>query len=175
MAESLRRELATDLHGVGLGEAIACTYHAHPREIATDAPVQIEAIRLVDHPDLAEAPDHWLIDAARCSQHTVATIEVPTRGYEEALVRVPLAEATDEVSVSTPAPESVYMHDFTPASEGLAPMMIDQPLMEARPPGDVGYSRWTRVLGLLAAAPPASLREHLEELIAWSPEPPDGW
>lgn len=69
MADSLRRELATDLHAVGLGEAIACTYHARPTELATDAPVQLEAIHLVD------PPDHWVIDAARCAQHAVSTVE----------------------------------------------------------------------------------------------------
>lgn len=175
MAESLRRELADELHGVGLGEAITCTYHARPTEIATDAPVQVEAIQLVDHPQLDEAPDHWVIDAARCSQHAVLTIEEPTRGYEEALVRVPIAAAPDGVSVATPAPKSIYVQDFKPATAGLAPMMFDQQLMEASEPGDMGYARWTRVLGWLAAEPPAPLREHLEELIAWSPETPEEW
>lgn len=84
-------------------------------------------------------------------------------------------EANDGVSVATPSPESLYVHDVTPATEGLPPMMIDQSLMDASEPGDVGYARWTRVLGLVAAEPPASLREHLEALIAWSPETPDGW
>lgn len=54
-------------------------------------------------------------------------------------------------------------------------MAIDQQLLDAAEPNDHDLSRWTRVIGMLAAEPPEPLREHLEFLIERSPETPDRW
>lgn len=130
------------------------------------------AIRLVDHPQLDEYPNHWVIDTARCADHAVDEIVDPTRGFEEVLLRVPVMTSNDVVSVATPEVDAVSIRAFSPANEGLHPLVIDQQLMDVADPKDVGFSRWTRVLGMVAAEPPEPLREHLEELIEESPETP---
>jgi hypothetical protein len=165
MTVPIRQALHEDLHAVGLGEGIACDYHQRPKEIESDEPVLIEAIRLVDHPQLDDLPDGWVIDAARCEAHTVSEIREPTRGYEEALVQLPVTESNNVVSISTPEVDTVRVLDFSPANEGLHPLVVDQQLMTATEPDDHGLSRWTRVIGMLDAEPPEPLREHLESLI----------
>lgn len=173
MTDRIRHEIRMDLHATSFGEGIACDYHARPETLPTDEPVLIEAIRLVDHPQLDEYPDHWVIDTARCADHAVDEIVEPTRGFEEVLLRVPVMTSNDIVSISTPEVDDVSIRAFSPANEGLHPMVIDQTLLDAADPKDVGFSRWTRVIGMVAAEPPEPLREHLEALIEQSPETPE--
>lgn len=174
MTDLICQSLRENLHPTGFGEGIACDYHARPKTLPTDDPVLCEAIRLVDHPQLQleEWPDGWVIDAARCSDHAVDKIVEPTRGYEEALVRLPMTVSNGVVSVSTPTVDAVRVLAVSPATEGLHPMTIDQQLLDASVPGDHGISRWTRVIGMLAAEPPDTVREHIENLIERSPETP---
>lgn len=114
-----------------------------------------------------------MIDAARCSEHAVSAIDEPTRGYEEALVHLPLTTLNGVVSVLTPGVSDVTVLSFSSVTEGCHPMLLDQQLMDAAEPGDMGLSRWTRVIGMLDAEPPEPVREHLEALIDRSPETPE--
>lgn len=172
MTDSSRRELTEDLRAATLG--VACDYHARPKVIESDSPVLIEAIRVVDHPQLDDLPDGWLIDAARCEDHAVDEIVEPTRGFEEALVRAPVTVSNGVVSVSPRESADLPVLAVSPATEGCRPMAIDQQLMTAVEPNDHGLSRWTRVQGMLDAEPPDPLREHIEALIEQSPETPEG-
>lgn len=172
MSDPIRHELREDLHGATLGDAVACDYHQRPMEIPTDAALLAEAIRIVDHPQLTELPDGWVIDAARCDDHAVEALEEPTRGFEEALVHLPLTVSNDVVSVSVPDSDAVRVLDFAPATEGCRPMVLDRPLLDAVDPADHGLSRWQRVVGMLNADPPTDLREHIEGLIDSSPDVP---
>lgn len=101
MVDMIRHALRENLHAATLGEAIACDYHERPKVIAPDGPVLFEAIRLVDHPQLQinQWPNGWILDAAHCSDHTVLEIVEPTRGFEEALIRVPVMTSNSVVSV----------------------------------------------------------------------------
>lgn len=173
MTDPIRRELTEDLRAATLGEGVACDYHQRPKEVSTDEPVLFEAIRLVDHPQLEKWPEGWLIDAARCEDHAVSEIVEPTMGFEEALITVSVTTSNDVVSVSAPTESDVPVLAFSPANEGLHPMLIDQQLIDAVEPGDHGFSRWTRVIGMLDAEPPEPVREHIEELIERSPETPE--
>lgn len=171
--DPIRHELHADIHATTLGEGgVLCGYHARPPVIAPSDSVLLECIRVVDHPQLGTLPEGWIIDAARCSDCSVATIETPTTGYEEALVRVPLSDLNGVVSVATPAVDDISVLGVSPASEGCHPLVVDQQLLDASEPGDVGISRWTRVQGMLDAEPPEPLREHIERLIEQSPESP---
>lgn len=73
MADPPRAEIASELHAVSFGDSIACDYHSRPMEIDLEEPLLVEAIRLIDHPQLQcdEWPDGWVLDAARCADHTV--------------------------------------------------------------------------------------------------------
>lgn len=122
----------------------------------------IEAIRIVDHPQLDEYPEHWVIDATRCPDHAIDEIVEPTRGFEEALIRVPVSTSNDVVSVSTHESDDLPVLAVSPATEGCRLMAIDQQFMAAVEPDDHGVSRWTRVIGMLDAEPPAPVREHIE-------------
>lgn len=173
MTDLIRQELTEDLHAATLGEGAACDYHARPKVIESDDPVLIEAIRLVDHPQLDDLPDGWLIDAARCSDHAVDEIVEPTLGFEEALVRAPVTVSNGVVSVSPHGSDDLPVRAVSPATEGCRPMEIDQQLMTASVPNDHGISRWTRVIGMLDADPPDTVREHIETLIERSPETPE--
>lgn len=172
MPDPIRQELAEVLHALSLGDSVACDYHARPKTIESDETMVIEAIRIVDHPQLEECGEGWQIDAVRCDDHTVAEIDHSTRGFEEALLRVPITESNNVVSVDAPAPDAVEVLAFEPATEGLYPLVLDQQLLAASEPGDVGLSRWMRVQGIVAADPPDELREHVERLIERSPEVP---
>lgn len=174
MTDPIRRALTEDLRAATLGEGAACDYHARPKTIPTDKPVLIEAIRLVDHPQLDDLPDGWLVDAARCSDHAVDEIMEPTLGFEEALVRAPVTISNNVVSVEASESDDVRVLAFSPATEGCRPMAIDQQLLDASASDDHGLSRWMRVLGMLDADPPDPVRAHVEELIEQSPETPDG-
>lgn len=143
MTDPIREELAESLHAVGLGEGVACDYHQRPKVIEFDDPVLFECIHIVDHPQLEEWPDGWVLDAARCSDHAVDGTVEPTRGFEEALIRVPLTESNDVVSVSTPEPNDVPVLAFSPATEGSHPMLVDQQLVDASEPNDHGLFRFT--------------------------------
>lgn len=52
-------------------------------------------------------------------------------------------------------------------------MTIDQQLMDTAALDDHGFSRWTRVIGMMDADPPDQLREHIEKLIEQSPKTPE--
>lgn len=170
----IRQELHADIHAATLGEGgVPCEYHARPTVIPSYDSVLLECIRVVDHPQLGTLPEGWVIDAARCSDCSVAAIEAPTTGYEEALVQVPLTVLNEVVSVATPDVDDISVLGISPATEGCHPLVVDQQLLDAVEPGDVGIARWTRVQGMLDAEPPEPLREHIEALIARSPEPPD--
>lgn len=136
------------------------------------AAVLIESIRLVDHPQLDDLPDGWLVDAARCEDHAVDDIVEPTKGFEEALVRAPVTVSNVVVSVSASQPDDLPVLTVSPATKGCHPMLIDQQLLDASVPGNHGFSRWTRVIGMLDAEPPAPVREHIEEMFEQSPETP---
>ncbi len=174
MSDSIRQELAEDFHALSFGEAVACDYHARPKPLSTEDPVLVEVIRLIDHPQLqlGQWPDGWVLDAARCDDHAIDELEEPTKGFEEALIRVPVTTTNDVVSVETPEPEEIEVLAFEPATEGCYPMVLSQRLMDAAPPGNVGFSRWNRVQALLEGAPAELSREHIEQLIERSPEAP---
>ncbi|WP_248911098.1 hypothetical protein [Halocatena marina] len=175
MTDPIREELAKSLHASTLGEGVACDYHQRPKELETDESVLCEAIWLIDHPQLRldQWPNHWGIDAARCSDHAVGEIVAPTRGFEEALIKIPLTESNNVVSVSTPEVDDVTVLGYSPASRGTHPMLIDQQFTDASEPNDHGVFRWTRVLGMLDAEPPEPLRKHIENLIERSVEVPE--
>ncbi|WP_248911045.1 hypothetical protein [Halocatena marina] len=175
MTDLIRVELAEALHAATLGEGVACDYHQRPKEISTDDSVLLEAMRLVDHPQLQieEWPEDWVIDAARCVDHAVDEIVAPTRGFEEALISVSLTVSNGVVSVSMPSPDDVSVLAFSPATDGTHPILIDQQLVDARQPNDHGIFRWTRIAGMLAAEPPEPLRGHIENLIEGSREVPE--
>lgn len=102
--DPIRHELHADIHATTLGEGgDLCEYHARPTVIAPSDSVLLECIRVVDHPQLGTLPEGRMIDTTRCSDCSVAAIEAPTTGYEEALVRVPLTVLNGVVSVATPA------------------------------------------------------------------------
>ncbi len=172
MSDPIRREIAEELHALSFEEDIACDYHDRPKTISKDE-VLIEAIRLIDHPQLRleEWPDGWILDAARCSDCGVETIEEPTKGFEEALVILPVNRSNNVVSVDTPEPSDVSVLAYSPATEGCHPMTISQMLMDAADPDDVGIARWIRIKGALDGAPDP-LRAHLEQLIKQSNEVP---
>lgn len=174
MTDPIRQELAEDLHAVSFGEAIACDYHHRPKEISIDELVVVEAIKLVDHPQLQleQWPDGCQIDAARCDDHDVDELEEPTRGFEEALIRVPVTVTNDVVSIETPNTEDIEVLAFEPATEGCHPMVLSQRLMDAAEPGDLGLSRWNRVQAMVSGGPAESFKEHIEQLIDRSPEVP---
>lgn len=172
MTDPIRQELQSDLHAAAMGEYLPCDYHARPKKISTDEPVLSEAIRLVDHPQLEELPVGWVIDAVRCSDHSISEIEELTRGFEEVLIQVPITESNGVMSITTPEIDDVRVHGFSPATEGTYPMLIDQQLLNLAEPNNYGLTRWTRVIGMLEADPPEELREHIETLIKQSPESP---
>ncbi len=177
MTDPIRCELSDELHAVSFDEAIACDYHHRPKEISIDGSVLVEAIKLIDHPQLQlqEWPKGWVVDAARCSDHSVEEIEEPTTGFEEAVVELPVKESNNVVSVDAPAPDAVRVLDFSPATEGSVPMLLDQQLMDASEPRDLGLSRWTRVRTMLDGGPADPFREHIERLIERSAEVPSSF
>lgn len=172
MPNPIREELRSDLHAATLGEGVACDYHERPKAISSTERMLVECIRLVDHPQLSDLPEGWMVDAARCSEHTVETIVEPTRGYEEALITVPITETNGVVSVDTPASDDIRVLDVSLATEGLRPMVLDQQLFAARESGDVGISRWNRVQAMLAGDSAAPFQNHIKHLIDKSPETP---
>ncbi|MFC6964706.1 hypothetical protein [Halocatena marina] len=175
MIDSIRGELAEALHAATLGEGVACDYHQRPKEISTEESVLVEAMRLVDHPQLQieQWPEDWVIDAVRCADHAVDEIVAPTRGFEEALISVSLTVSNGVVSVSMPSSDDVSVLDVSPATDGTRPILIDQQLVDARQPNDHGVFRWTRIAGMLAAEPPEPLRGHIENLIEGSQTVPE--
>lgn len=175
MTDPIRNELQSSLHTVTLGEGVSCDYHQRPKELSLDDGVLAERIRIVDHPQLINVPEGWVVDAVRCSKHALSEIEHPTRGYEEAVVRVPVTKSNGIVSIDTPMPDTIEVLAFESATNGLSPLMLDQQLLAASESEDVGLSRWVRVQGMVAADPPDELREHVERLIEESPETPSSF
>lgn len=145
MTDPIRRELADDLHAVSFGESIACDYHTRPKEINIEEPVLAEAITLVDHPQLQldEWPEGWILDAARCSDHSVEEIAEPTKGFHEVLITVPVTESHNIVSVDASTADEIHVVAVSSATEGCHPMLLDQRLMDAAEPGDMGLSGGT--------------------------------
>lgn len=172
MSDPIRRGISEDLHALSFGEAVACDYHHRPKTIDSGE-VLVEAIRLDDHPQLQlnQWPDGWVLDAARCGEHSVDSLEEPTRGFEEALIRVPVEESNNVVSVETPETGDVHVLAFSPAAEGCHPMTLSQQLMDAAS-DDMGLSRWIRVEAMLDGGPAEPFREYIEQLIERSPEVP---
>lgn len=109
MTDPIRNEFQGDLHSVAFREALACDYHERPMELPTEGSVLTECIRVVDHPQLSDLPDGWIVDAARCDDHAVSEVIEPTRGYEEAVVRLPVMESNGVVSVETPTVDGVHV------------------------------------------------------------------
>lgn len=164
MTDPIRDELHELLHGVTLGEQLSCDYHDSPTGFVPAEPVLCEAIRIIKHPHLDNYPGYWVIDAVRCDDHAVDEIVEPTRGFEEALIRVPMTPTNNGVSVSTPEIEDVQVFDVSLATEGLHPMVLNQAFLDLST-SDNGLSRWTRILAAveaLDADTSVPLREHLE-------------
>lgn len=174
MTNPLPQDLAEDLHAVSFGEGVSCDYHHRPKEISTNDAVLVETIRLIDHPQLQldQWPENWHIDAARCADHSVEEIEEPTRGFEEALVEVPVQRSNNVVSVDVPHVNDIRVLAFEPATEGCPPMLLDQQLMDASEPGDMGFSRWSRVHTMVSGGPAEPFKTHIESLIERSAEVP---
>lgn len=175
MTDPIRDELHELLDDITLGEQISCGYHDSPTGFVPDEPVLCEAIRIIEHPQREDYPGYWVIDAIRCEDHIVDEIVEPTRGFEEALIRVPMTTTTNGVSVSTPEIEDVQVFDVSLATEGLHPMVLNEAFLELSKPDDYGLSRWTRILPAVEALDDDSalpLREHLEAMIERSPEVP---
>lgn len=174
MSEShqpLTEELRAALHGARVGQDahVYCDYHDRPTLIPTDEPIMYDCIRVVDLPDwepLLDPPETWLLDAARCRECETDALEYPTSGYAEALIMLTLTEANDILSIDA---ATLTMLDYSPADEGNPPPIPDAMLALE---DDVGIARWTRLLNWLETDPPQPIREHLEHLIAESPNSP---
>lgn len=137
----------------------------------------IEAIKLIDHPQLQldQWPSGWVLDAARCIEHSVEEIQESTRGFEEALVEISVTTTNDVVSIDTPTSDELRVLAYTPATEGSIPMLLSQHLLDAAEPGDMGLSHWTRVKAMLGGGPSDSFSEHVESLIDPSAEVPSSF
>lgn len=85
-------------------------------------------------------------------------IGLPTKGFEEAVVEIPLTESDDAVSVETSTPNDVSVLAYSLATEGSVPMMIDQQLMSPAKPGDMELSRWMRVTSMMEGNPTEPFR-----------------
>lgn len=69
--------------------------------------------------------------------------------------------------------EYVRVLASSPATEGTHPMLLDQSLMDAADPGDMGLSRWTRVQAMVSGGPAEPFRQHIESLIERSAAVPN--
>jgi hypothetical protein len=164
-------EIRAALHGARVGHVgeVYCDYHNHPTRIPTEEPIMYDCIKVVELPDwepLLDPPETWLLDAARCRECETDALEYPTHGYAEALVMLTLTEANDILSIDA---ATLTVLDYSPAHEGSLPPTTDAMLALE---DDVGIARWTRLLKWLETDPPQPIREHLEHLIAESPDAP---
>lgn len=174
MTDPLLEDLQSALHGAMLGDQLLCDYHGTSASLATDAPVVIEAIRILDPRYKTHEEVRWQADAVRCADCPVGEIAPPTFGFEEAVLRIPVARSNDVVSIACPDVDNIAVLAYSSPADGSQPMATDQQYQEAAD-GDAGAVRWARVRGLLESDPPQELREHVERLIEESPETPSSF
>jgi hypothetical protein len=137
------------IHRSPIAPQCRCDYCA--QSVDSNGPVLYDVIRVVDLPYLQQIlrlPDVWLLDALRCDDCAIETIDPATDGYDEALVRVDLVTANETVRIDTGSIEFV---DYSPTSDGHYPPMIAP--SQITQDYDVGVGRWIRIAGFLDAEP----------------------
>lgn len=150
MSEATSRftdELKRDLHGerAGSRRTLVCDYC--DAEIDTAEPVMYEALRVVDMPNLQkliDPPEGWTLDAARCRDCEIESLEPATDGYDEALILLSINESSGILSADS---AEMTIVDTSPDGDGYYPPKVPgNVLAEANDPG---FARWTRMKGIL--------------------------
>lgn len=167
-------ELKRDLYGerVDRPNPFVCDYC--DAEISTKEPVMYEALRIVDMPNLeklVESPEEWMLDAARCRNCEIESLEPATDGFDEALILLSINESNGVLSADT---SEMTVVDISPDGEGYYPPQVDIAMLFET--NDPGYARWTRTIGLLdnieSDAHPEDIFEPMREAIRQSKEVP---
>jgi hypothetical protein len=140
-------ELKHDLYGerVGRPHAFVCDYC--DAEISIAEPVMYEALRVVDMPNLEfllDSPEEWILNAARCRNCEIESLEPATDGFDEALILLSINESNGILSADT---SKMTVVDISPDGEGYYPPLV--PINIITEIDDPGYARWTRTKGVL--------------------------
>ncbi len=162
-------ELRQDIHGDIVVNPPQCDYCG--RAVAIDQPVLCEVVRIADMPNLEQLfapPVDWFADALRCHRCAVDAVSPATEGFDEALVRVTLAESNEVVSIDA---SSLTVVGCSPVDEGYYPPMVSLNVLAQS--GDIGVARWVRVQGLFEYGDQTSpLVAAVREAVEFSRESP---
>jgi hypothetical protein len=170
--ENLIEDLKSHLHGevIGQGSNLVCDFC--DKDIPTDEPVMYDAIKVEDMPNLAkllDTPEEWVLDASRCSDCEINSINPKTDGYEEALIMISVSEADGLLSADA---TNLSLIDYSRSDDGYYPPMVEMQTAQAQQ--DYGIGRWVRMKGLLDNNPPKIVKQMLKKQIGLSREVPPG-